>query len=98
MGRPLESTLSSWWRSQFPGLLIKCLWYALDTHLFSLNVRSVLWGIGCKGYPRKWWLGTLQRFWSKYALHDVICMAQLIAWVRQGALHTPGDFSCNTVT
>ena len=25
------------WRSQFPGLLIKCLWYAVDTPSFALN-------------------------------------------------------------
>ena len=70
--------------------LVKSLWYALDTHSFALNVRSVLSGVGCKRYPRKWLLGTLQQFWSKYALHEVLSMGQLIALVREGASRDSG--------
>ena len=33
------------WRSQFPGLLIKCLWYALDTASFEANVRSLMFAL-----------------------------------------------------
>ena len=49
-------------RSRFPGLLHKCAWYALNVVSFSANIRSVMWGVGCKGYPQKWWMGVLHRF------------------------------------
>ena len=40
------------WRSQFPGLLHKCVWYALTHEGLQANMRSIMWGVGCKGYPQ----------------------------------------------
>ena len=34
------------WKSHFPSLLIKCVWYASDTECLRANLRSVLCGIG----------------------------------------------------
>ena len=50
------------WRSRFPGLLHKSVWYALDLASFTAQVCSVMWGVGYRGYPRGGWVGILHRF------------------------------------
>ena len=47
------------WKSQFPSLLLKCMWHSLTGADFVANVRSAMWGMGAKAYPRKWWHPTL---------------------------------------
>ena len=42
-------------RSLFPGLLYKSLLYALTRHDVVVNLRSLLWGCGVRGYPDQWW-------------------------------------------
>jgi len=72
------------WRSQFPSLLHKCVWYALSISDVLTNLRSLLWGVGQKGYPKSWWQGCLTRFFAKVKLQRVSTMGQLRDWVREG--------------
>ena len=72
------------WKSQFPSLLLKCMWYALTTTDFIINLRSVMWGMGAKSYPRKWWHPTLWRLFHKHAWHTVVCFQDLLHWVDEG--------------
>ena len=62
------------WRSQFPGLLHKCVSYALTHEGPQANMRSIMWGVGCKGYPQQWWARVLRRFWDVHVLHGVISL------------------------
>ena len=75
------------WRSQFPGLLHKCVWYALTHEALQANMRSIMWALGCKGYPQQWWVRVLRRFWGAHALHNVIPLRQMFIWCQQGTLH-----------
>ena len=75
------------WQLHFAGLLHKCLWYALDVPSLSANVRSVMWGIGYKMYPGRWWQGVLRRFWHKNSLESLLPLKGVLLWVRAGALH-----------
>ena len=75
------------WRSQFPALLHKCVWYALTHEALQANMRSIMWGVGCEGYPQQWWERVLRRFWSAHALHDVMPLRKMFIWCQQGALH-----------
>ena len=59
------------WRSRFPGLLHKSVWYALDLASFTAQVCSVMWGVGYRGYPRGGWVGVLHRFWRIQRLDHV---------------------------
>ena len=78
------------WRSHFPSLLRKCLWYALTTCHVKSNLRSVLWGVGVKGYPRKWWRGQLTKFFRSTQLDRVVSMRELLNWVKDGRGHRYG--------
>ena len=49
------------------------------------NIRSVMWGMGAKSYPRKWWHSTFWRLFHKHALHRVVQFHDLLAWVDEGA-------------
>ena len=72
---------------QFPGLLHKCVWYALTHEGLQANMRSIMWGVGCKGYPQQWWVRVLRRFWGAHALHGIISLRQMFLWRQQGVLH-----------
>ena len=78
------------WRSQFPGLLHKFLWYALTHEGLQANMRSLMWGVGCKNYPRQRWVCVLGRFWGAHALHGVISLQQMFLWPRSW----PHTLSC----
>ena len=54
------------WNSHFAALLQKCLWYEISLHDIRLNLRSLMWGMGIKGYPIKWWFPTLRRLHLVY--------------------------------
>ena len=72
------------WRSHFPSLLIKCVWYASNTECLRANLRSVLWGVGVKGYPARWWRGALRSFYYKAGLERVVAFKQLREWAVDG--------------
>ena len=73
------------WKSQFPSLLLKCMWYSLTSGDFVANIRSVMWGMGAKSYPRKWWHPTLWRLFRKHSLHRVVGFHDLLCWVEEGS-------------
>ena len=75
------------WRSQFHGLLHKCVWYALTHEALQANMRSIMWGVGCKGYPQQWWVRVLRRLCCAHALHNVIRLRQMFLWCWQGTMH-----------
>ena len=80
------------WRSQFPSILQKCVWYALTIDDLVANFRSVLWGVGVKQYPGRWWLPTLRKSYHtaslwRGTLGRVFPLPQLIAWVKEGKEH-----------
>ena len=79
------------WRRQFPALLGKSLWYALNFPALHLNVRSVLWGVGYKRYPGLWWKGRLRRWLSSYALKDVLPWGLLMQCVQDGRMAGEGS-------
>ena len=79
------------WKSQFPSLLLKCMWYALTTTDFVTNLRSVIWGMGAKSYPRKWWHPTLWRLFHKHAWHRVVGFQDLLKWVEEGTCRRATD-------
>ena len=72
------------WKSQFLSLLLKCMWYALTTTNFVTNLRSDMWGMGVKSYPRKWWHPTLWRLFHKHAWHKVVRFQDLLQWLEEG--------------
>ena len=76
------------WGSQFPGLLHKCTWYTLNVPSLQANLRSVMWGVGCKGYPQRWWMRALRRFWREYVLECLVPFRHMMLWVREGAMHS----------
>ena len=55
------------WRSQF-----QSMWYALATDDLIANLKSVMWGLGVKRYPRRWWLPTLRNFYHTASLGRVV--------------------------
>ena len=80
------------WRSQFPGLLHNCVWYALTAEGLQANMPSIMWGVGCKGYPQQWWARVLRRFWDAHTLHGVISFRQIFFWRQQGVLHLQAGY------
>ena len=72
------------WRSHFPSLLIKCVWYASNTECLRANLKSVLWGVGVKGYPARWRRGALRSFYYKAGLERVVTFKQLREWAVDG--------------
>ena len=72
------------WRSHFPALLGKCLWYSLSHSALVANVRSLLWGVGYRRYPGGWWKGRLRRFLTRYRLATALPWGLLMQWVREG--------------
>ena len=77
------------WRSHFTALLHKSLWYALSGHDIKFNLRSLMWGVGVKGYPSTWWIGTLRRFHRRFDLGRVVSIRQLMIWKVQGRNEFP---------
>ena len=73
------------WKSHFPSLLLKCVWFAGSEYDIVCNMRSLMWGVGSKKYPKHWWRPALLRFVAKYGLKDLLPYSRLQDWVRQGA-------------
>ena len=65
-------------RSQFPSLLQKSIWYVLAPGDIKDNLRSLFWGIGVKGYPPKWWRGTLKKFHKSTWLRKIVSIPELL--------------------
>ena len=72
------------WRSHFQSILHKCIWYALTSEDIRANLRSVMWGVGIKGYPSRWWLPTLRKFYRSTTLDRILPLDLLLLWVREG--------------
>ena len=72
------------WRSHFPSVLHKCIRYALTLEDVRANLRSVMWGVGVKGYPSRWWLPTLRKFYRSTTLDRILPLDLLLMWVREG--------------
>ena len=60
------------------------VWYASNTEYLRANLRSVLWGVGVKGYPARWWRGALRSFYYKAGLERVVTFKQLREWAVDG--------------
>ena len=73
------------WRSHFPSLLLKCVWYAGSEYDIICNMRFLMWGVGSKKYPEPWWRPALLRFTTKYGLKDLLPYSRLQYWVKEGA-------------
>ena len=54
------------WRSFFPSLLQKCLWYATNGEDVWCNVASVIANLVHKRYPNDWWRPTLLGWFDKF--------------------------------
>ena len=72
------------WKSHFPSVLLKCVWYASNKQCWLSNLKSVMWGVGAKSYPVKWWWGALRTFHNKAGLERLVAFRQLREWVVQG--------------
>ena len=70
--------------SHFTALLHKSICYALSGHDIRLNLRSLMWGVGVKGYPFSWWTGTLRRFHRRFDVQRGVTIKQLLIWKVQG--------------
>ena len=66
------------WRSFFPSLLQKCLWYAMTGDNIWSNVTSVLVSLVHKHYPVGWWRPTLLRWFEKYHLDRIFSWRKLM--------------------
>ena len=67
------------WKSQFPSLLLKCMRYFLTTNDFLMNDRSVMWGLGAKAYPPRWWHPTWWWLFHKYGFHRIVNFQELLS-------------------
>ena len=72
------------WRSHFPSLLPKSLRCAL--HYFDLlaNLCSLMWGVGYKAYPRRWWLPIIKRSYRQQGRNRLVALMGLKTWVNDG--------------
>ena len=75
------------WKSHFCALVHKSLWYALSLSDINLNLRSLMQGVGIKGYPDKWWSEALGGFYKCFGLKRVVLLKQLKAWRLEGVLY-----------
>ena len=78
------------WRSHFPSLLRKCLWYGSTWDQVRCNLTSVLWGVGAKGYPKNWWRGQLTKFFRATQLDRIVPLMGLLLWVTEGQKYASG--------
>ena len=65
-------------------VFLKSVWYAASAGDLVANFRSLVWGVGWRGYPKEWWLPCLERFLRKYNLMGVISLGSVATWVREG--------------
>ena len=72
------------WRSQFPSIVLKSIWYALSMNDLRLNVPSLIWGMGYHSYPKRWWRPKLFSLWSKYRMGRCFSMHEVDLWFSQG--------------
>ena len=72
------------WRSYFPTLLSKCMWFALAVFDVRVNLRSLMWGVGLKQYPVGWWKPALRRFFISVTLGRLVTVEELHAWLMEG--------------
>ena len=75
------------WQSQFPSLLLKCMWHAFVAHDFQCHRRSLMQGLGAQANPHKWWHPILWPPFHKSSFHRVVCFKQLLTWVEEGRSH-----------
>ena len=76
-------------RSHFPCILQKCIWYAMTSEDIKANLRSVMWGVGIKGYPTRWWLPTLRKFHRSTTFDGILPLDLLLLWVQEGKAFYP---------
>ena len=81
----LSPNARSVWRSQFPPLVLKSMWYSLSVRDICCDIRSLMWGMGYHGYPKQWWQPKLYAMWRKYRLDRCFSMHQADRWVAEGA-------------
>ena len=74
-------------RSMFPTLLINSVWFSTTGEELRSNLRSLMWGIGVKGYLEPWWRGQLLQFFKDNQLDRIVTIKDLFAWVREGKDH-----------
>ena len=53
-------------------ILQKCVWYALTVDNIQANLGLAMWGVGIKGYPTRWWLLTLRRFYHSTTMEIIL--------------------------
>ena len=80
----------------FPSLLINSIWFSSTASEILVNLRSLMWGVGVKGYPSEWWRGRLLRFFKKQDLGRILTLKQMFFWVAEGKGMGP-DFGCEVV-
>ena len=71
------------WRSHFPSILIKCVWYALSPSDLINNFKSCMWCVGAKGL----WRDGYQAYECFFYLNNisrVVTIVQLRAWAKEG--------------
>ena len=71
------------WRSQFPPLLQKSVWYVLTPGSIRDNRISLFWRMGIKGCPPKWWLGWLKKFMQNARMQKLVSLVELLHWRRE---------------
>ena len=72
------------WRSMFPSLLINSIWFSSTSNEIVVNLWSLMWGVGVKGYPSEWWRGRLLRFFKEQDLRRILTLKQMFLWVAEG--------------
>ena len=63
------------------------MWYAITQADVCDNLRSLMWGIAYKVYPKRWWLPVLNRFYTQHCvdrLRDIMALPILLAWAKEG--------------
>ena len=80
----------------FPSLLINSIWFSPTSSEIMVNRRSLIWGVGLKGYPSKWWRGRLLSFFKEQDLKRILTLKQMFLWVAEGRGMGP-DYGCEVV-
>jgi hypothetical protein len=72
------------WKSQFPSLIYKSIWYASTERDLLHNFRSLMTGIGQCGFPQSWWRAPLRRLFDRLRMERFVTMRQLLQWKDEG--------------